>query len=175
MQGPSRALVSLCLLPLLAHAAGAAPDAPKQEALDALTRYESEARALVASLESGGAGDVDGQARSLMALSRTILGEFAVTHPVCGPYFHASFGLEDRLGAITSDEVEREYHADAKLPAAPPFCYHAKDLFVHPATVLVLRREGSDPTRQAAEIQEAAAHLAIVRTLLLLPAESKPG
>ena len=175
MQGTSRALVSLCLLVPFAHAAGAAPDAPKQEALDALTRYEREARALVASLVSGGAADVDGQARSLLALSRTILGEFAVAHPVCGPSFRAWFGLEDRLGAITSEELEREHHGDAKLPAAPPLCDHAKELFVRPAAMLVLRREGSDPARQSAEIQEAAAHLAIVRTLLLLPAESKPG
>ena len=46
---------------------------------------------------------------------------------------------------------------------------------MRPAAMLVLRRAGSAPARQAAELQEAAAHLAIVRTLLLVPAESKPG
>lgn len=174
MQRLSRAVVSLGVLMLLAHAVRAAADVPEQEALDALARYEREARALVANLAAGHEAEVDARVRSLLALSRTILGGFAAAHPACEPPLRASLDLGDRPDAISQDELEREARADAERPAAAP-CAAAKQLFLRPATVLVLRREGSVAARQAAEIDAAIAQLALVRTLLLVPAASKPG
>lgn len=78
-------------------------------------------------------------------------------------------GVLDRLSSIDVDELERDYHADGALPQAPGFCYNAKDLLVHPATVVVLARSGDGPEvhrRMAAEMREALTHLAAVRYLL---------
>ena len=74
-----------------------------------------------------------------------------------------------KLDTLTLEEIERDYHADGALPEAPDFCYHAKDLIVHPATVILLTREpDSELTRGriGAEIQEVRAHVGQVQTLL---------
>ena len=42
---------------------------------------------------------------------------------------------------IGLEELERVYHEGEGLPQAPEHCYHAKELTVHPATVIVLARQ----------------------------------
>lgn len=68
--------------------------------------------------------------------------------------------------------MERDYHLDGALPKAPAECYHVKDTFVHPATVLVLTRD--DPalgeetiTDIRAEIMEVLGHTEVIRQLIV--------
>ena len=73
---------------------------------------------------------------------------------------------------ISHDTLERDYHHDGALPKAPGECYHTKDLFVHPATVIVLTRD--DPSLSVAtkssinaEITEVLMHTELVRQLVI--------
>jgi hypothetical protein len=133
----------------------------------ALAHYEQQARALVDRIEGGAPlAEIRREAEALMAESRGILGDFAVRYPPCGPYFRAVFGLADELDTISLEDLERGYHQDGRLPKAPAFCYHAKDFYVHPATVVVLVRENGERDRMSAEIREALTHVAIVRAML---------
>ena len=68
--------------------------------------------------------------------------------------------------------LEQDYHHDGALPQAPPECYHVKDTFVHPATVLVLTRDdpelGKDTTTGIrAEMLEVLGHTEVVRQLII--------
>lgn len=110
----------------------------------------------------------------LMRQSRGILGDFAIRYAPCGPYFRACFRLGQQLDRISLDELERDYRADGRLPDAPAFCYHAKDFFAHPATVIVMLRERRDRAAMAGEIREALAHVAIVRALLAAASSNTP-
>lgn len=146
--------------------AGSPPEWSK--ALDAYATVSAE---LVDGAASAPVEELRQHARRLIELSRTVIGAFAVEYPPCGPYLAASLGVLERLDTISPEAVEREYHLDQALPDAPTWCYHTKDLLVHPATVLVLARDGADDatrSRITAEIQEARAHMDAVRRLFEL-------
>ena len=108
-------------------------------------------------------------AESMRDLSEQILGDFAVIYPPCGAYLNAAMRVSEKLDVLSLEEIERDYHADGALPEAPDFCYHAKDLVVHPATVILLSREPDTPLTRGrinAEIQEVRAHIGQVERLL---------
>ena len=71
---------------------------------------------------------------------------------------------------ISVDEIERDYHADGKLPPVKDAaCYHAKDLLVHPATVVVLatNQTHDQKTKEQMhhEIEEVLEHFGQVKQL----------
>jgi hypothetical protein len=138
-----------------------------------LASYEFAAAKLVDLVNENRMRDsIDRQAGELISLSESVLdwGRFRLAQ--CDAYLATSLELKDQLQSISHDALEKNYHHDGLLPQAPPECYHIKDLFVHPATVLVLTRD--DPGLNAetrenikAEITEVLAHTEIVRQLVL--------
>ena len=138
-----------------------------------LASYEFEASKLVDFVNEQQAREtIDEQARQMMNLSEKVLdwGRFRLAQ--CDEYITRSLQLRDHLGSITHASLESDYHHDGLLPEAPPECYHMKDLFVHPATVLVLTRDDpamNNETRNniKAEITEVLAHAEVVRQLVL--------
>ena len=89
--------------------------------------------------------------------------------PECAPYLNALLKAAPTLGSLSAEEIETGYHQDGKLPKSPKeACYHAKDLVVHPATVLVMAKsaEPVKPVEMKKEIAEVIAHLHHIRAAL---------
>jgi hypothetical protein len=139
-----------------------------------LADYEIEAKKLVSSLDNKSLTlkDVNNGTDKLIDLSELILVTARFRLPQCDAYLSQSMTLKDKISTISHEQLETDYHLDGALPSAPPECYHTKDMFVHPATVLVLTRDDptlSKKTRDTinAEITEVLAHTAIVRELII--------
>lgn len=138
-----------------------------------LANYEIQAKKLVRMTESGADSEaIKIQANQLLDLSETVIDSARFRLPQCDEYLRKSISLRDMLDDISHERLESDYHRDGALPSAPAECYHAKDLFVHPATVLVLTRDDpalGDDTKNSikAEITEVLAHTEFVRQLVL--------
>jgi len=144
-----------------------------QQAAVLLANYEIEAGKLVARLDNN---DVTGEniqldATRLLSLSEEVIESAQFRLPQCDEYLAKTVALKGQLDSISHESLEHDYHHDGALPKAPAECYHTKDLFVHPATVIVLTRD--DPalateTREniKAEINEVLAHTEVVRQLV---------
>lgn len=139
-----------------------------------LANYEIEAKKLVANLEYDRVrlDEINKQAKELLALSENIFATARFRLPQCDDYLAKTLELKNSLQRISRDTLEKDYHHDGALPKAPGECYHTKDLFVHPATVLILTRDDpslSETTRTSinAEITEVLAHTEYVRQLII--------
>ena len=139
-----------------------------------LANYEIAAKNLVASLENDAVkpNEINKQAKELLALSENIFDTARFRLPQCDVYLAKTLELKNSLQKISHDTLEKDYHHDGALPKAPGECYHTKDLFVHPATVLVLTRDDpslSETTKTSinAEIIEVLAHTEYVRQLVI--------
>ena len=139
-----------------------------------LADYEIAAGKLLGSLEQTNidASAIRQQAEELLALSETVIESARFRLPQCDTYLEKTLVLKDQLQQISLDSLEKDYHHDGALPKAPGECYHTKDLFVHPATVIVLTRD--DPNLKtetrgsiSAEITEVLAHTELVRQLVI--------
>jgi hypothetical protein len=138
-----------------------------------LANYEILAKKLVRMTENGGdSSSINIQANQLLDLSETVIDSARFRLPQCDEYLNKSMALRENLKDISHENLEKDYHHDGALPKAPAECYHAKDLFVHPATVLVLTRDDpslGEDTRNAIkmEITEVLGHTELVRQLVL--------
>ena len=139
-----------------------------------LASYEIAAKKLVAGLKNGAVkpNDINRQAKELLALSENIFETARFRLPQCDVYLAKTLELKNSLQKISHDTLEKDYHHDGALPKAPGECYHTKDLFVHPATVLILTRDDpslSESTKTSinAEITEVLAHTEYVRQLVI--------
>lgn len=144
-----------------------------QQAAVLLANYEIEAGKLIARLDSKEiSGDnVQLDAENLLTLSEEVIDSARFRLPQCDAYLAKTLTLKGQLDNISHESLEHDYHHDGALPKAPAECYHTKDLFVHPATVIVLTRD--DPALAAetrenirAEINEVLAHTEVVRQLV---------
>jgi len=138
-----------------------------------LANYEIEAKKLVRMTAKGADTQaIIRQAGHLLDLSEVVIDSARFRLPQCDEYLAKSISLRASLPTIPLVRLEQDYHHDGALPKAPAECYHAKDLFIHPATVLVLTRDDpalGDDTRNSikAEIIEVLAHTEFVRQLVL--------
>lgn len=138
-----------------------------------LAEYEITARKLLDRLQAGAARqEIDQRAGELLRAGEQLSEWARFRLAQCADYLEKTLALKTQLAKITKEAIERDYHHDGALPPAPPACYHVKDAFVHPATVLVLTRDEpalGDATRTAiaAEIREVLGHLEAVRQLIV--------
>lgn len=139
-----------------------------------LADYEIAAKKLVSGLNSKDSDSINisEQAKILLKLSEEVIASAQFRLPQCNDYLAKSLLLKNQLNDISHEKLETDFHQDAALPKAPAECYHTKDLFVHPATVIVLTRD--DPSLNSetktsinAEITEVLAHTEIVRQLVI--------
>ncbi len=145
-----------------------------QHAAVLLANYEIEAKKLLEMVKVQNiiADKIQLQAGKLLELSETVIDSARFRLPQCDDYLAQSLDLKNKLGDIPHETLEKDYHHDGALPKAPPECYHTKDLFVHPATVMVLTRDdpalsGETRTSITAEIAEVLAHTEVVRQLVI--------
>lgn len=138
-----------------------------------LANYEIEAKKLVRMTENGSDSEtITAQASQLLDLSEVVIDSARFRLPQCDKYLAKSIAIRESLKDISHAQLEKDYHHDGALPSAPAECYHAKDLFIHPATVLVLTRDDpalSKETKNSIqrEITEVLAHTEFVRQLVL--------
>lgn len=144
------------------------------EAAGLLAQYEIASKKLISDLDSKNASSESTQlqASKLLNLSEDVISSAQFRLPQCKEYLEKTLVLKDELQTISHDSIERDFHHDGALPKAPAECYHTKDLFVHPATVIVLTRDDpslSKVTKEsiAAEITEVLAHTELVRQLVI--------
>ena len=138
-----------------------------------LAEYEIEGRKLLDGLdENADRSEVDRRAGTLLSTGEKIMDWARFRLHQCDEYLEKSLELKEKITGITREILERDYHHDGALPKAPAECYHVKDTFVHPATVLVLTRD--DPalgeetiTGIRAEIMEVLGHTEVVRQLIV--------
>lgn len=104
----------------------------------------------------------------LVNLAKEILPAFIKSKPECKVYLDAVMSAADSMQKLSLDEIEADYHLDGKLPALTSGdCYHAKDLLVHPATVVVMAKTLKDTRanrkKMSHEIEEVIQHLSLVK------------
>ena len=109
-------------------------------------------------------------AQALVEASKPILTAYINKHQQCKDYLSKVLDDADLMLSLDSETIERDYHDDGALPDAEFTCYHAKDLLVHPATVVVLTANQPDnkQTRDQIihELEEVAAHVIVAEKLL---------
>ena len=138
-----------------------------------LAEYEIEGRKLLDGLDDGAdRNGIDRRAGALLSSGEKIMDWARFRLKQCDAYLEKALELKAKISDITLEVLEKDYHHDGALPKAPPECYHVKDTFVHPATVLVLTRD--DPalgeetvTGIRAEILEVLGHTEVVRQLVV--------
>ncbi|MGB0647991.1 MAG: hypothetical protein ACPGQS_12485 [Bradymonadia bacterium] len=87
----------------------------------------------------------------------------------CEAYLKTLLARENELLALSAEAIEAGYHRDGELPnTKEPICHHAKDLVVHPATVLILMKQTPPAKRELMlrELVELTGHLAEVAAQL---------
>jgi hypothetical protein len=139
-----------------------------------LAYYEIAAKKLLINLkdETSKAEEISEQAKELLLLSEDIIASARFRLPQCDEYLTKTIALKNSLKTISHETLEKDYHHDGALPKAPGECYHTKDLFVHPATVIILTRDDpslNDATKSLinAEISEVLGHTELVRQLVI--------
>ncbi len=139
-----------------------------------LANYEIESKKLIEMVDVATRvnGAIQQQSEKLLTLSENVIDSARFRLPQCDDYLAKSLVLKDKLNDISHEALERDYHHDGALPKAPAECYHTKDLFVHPATVIILTRDDPDLSAETknsirAEITEVLAHTEIVRQLVI--------
>ncbi|MCV2884440.1 hypothetical protein OE749_07015 [Aestuariibacter sp. AA17] len=110
--------------------------------------YEKQSQLLVNDIENAPINVIASDAKILVRMAKEdILPAFSKANPVCEEYVQAIIDASDHMQTLSLDQIEKDYHADGKLPAMKdPVCYHAKDMLVHPATVVVMAKTEKDST-----------------------------
>ncbi|MDP2561654.1 hypothetical protein [Psychrobium sp. 1_MG-2023] len=123
-------------------------------------------------IKSGSYDEIGNSAANLVTIANDILPAFAHKKPQCKVYLDAVLAASESMQSLSLEAIEADYHADGKLPALTSGeCYHAKDLLVHPATVVVMAKTLSDNKKErkhmSHEIDEVLMHLDQVAATVL--------
>jgi len=90
----------------------------------------------------------------LVENAKLMLGQFISKNQQCENYLSQALAASGQMPNLSLHQIEQDYHADGKLPAvADASCYHAKDLLVHPATVVILSNTQTDNQQTRAQIK----------------------
>jgi len=135
---------------------------------DMLSKYENIAASTVKNIMTSSFENINKSSSQLVDLAKEILPAFSKSNTACNVYLGAVMDAADTMQKITLAEIEADYHADGKLPPLTSGdCYHAKDLLVHPATVVVMAKTLNDTEanrkKMAHELEEVIVHLSLVK------------
>lgn len=155
------ALATLAVASLIATSASAG-DVKKWN------EYQTLATKIASSIDKAPMSELSADSLALTKLSTKLLPAFIKKHPICSEYLAAALAAADSMTSLSLDAIESDYHSDGKLPPVKSAsCYHAKDLLVHPATMVVLAKTQKDSkeTRKQIghELEEVIEHFAQVK------------
>jgi hypothetical protein len=130
--------------------------------------YLSTAEATKVEINKGNVKKAGKLAKKLVSISTKLLPQVAEKHSQCQEYLSVALSAATKMQNISLEAIEKDYHADGKLPQVKDVkCYHAKDLLVHPATVVVLAKQANKTDAVKAqmldEIDEVIEHFSQVK------------
>ncbi len=144
-----------------------ASNSQRQEAAisggERVERYQKFAGQIVKKVADGASQDeVATMGMDLMNMAKPIISDFQAIYPDCSPLLERILAKSEEMTELNLESIERGYHEGEWLPQAPDHCHAAKELIVHPATVVVIARRGhlQEDGRQkiADEIEEVVEH-----------------
>ena len=100
--------------------------------------------------------------RELIHKAKPIIGRIREKNPACRKVLDIILEKSLEMTRLDLASIERDYHQGAALPESEEDCYEAKELIVHPATVVILAtgRYGPAERQQIVdEIEEVLAHI----------------
>jgi len=135
---------------------------------DMLSKYGNLAKLATQDVKLSSFSDIDKSSAKLVDLAKAILPAFSKSNPECKIYLDAVMLAADSMQQLSLKQIEADYHLDGKLPTLTSGdCYHAKDLLVHPATVVVMAKTLKDNKanreKMKHEIEEVIQHLGLVK------------
>ena len=149
----------------------AAQKAVLKSAVAGFKTYLEQSNGLVSAIKAQEPADkVSGLASELTKTGVSLAPAVLVRFPACKAYLDAVVAAAATMHTLPLEEIESGYHKDGKLPKnTQGECYHAKDLVVHPATVVALAKGGlADRAAAQNEIAEVLTHLDQLRVSLKL-------
>jgi len=98
----------------------------------------------------------------LIAQAKPIIQAHTKKYPACAQILNTIVAKAQYMTTLSLAKIEKDYHDGEALPQAPDECYEAKELIVHPATVIILTKTAlNDEAREQIndEIEEVIAHI----------------
>ena len=128
--------------------------------------YQQFAGQIVREVRGGATeGEVAEMGMHLMTMARPIIGNFQTAYPDCTPLLETILARSSEITELDLEMVERGYHEGELLPEAPEHCHAAKELIVHPATVVVIAKRGylqDGKQKISDEIEEVIEHATLL-------------
>ena len=128
-----------------------------------ISDYKKTAASLVSlNKRNGDSSKIKTLALELIAKAKPIMKNHKTAHPQCGELLDTVMNKAAHMTNINLKAIEADYHDGKALPQSPDECYEAKELIVHPATVVILTKEKlSKSSREKIndEIEEVLAHI----------------
>ena len=102
-------------------------------------------------------------AQDLIKKAGPILTAFTGKYPQCEVLLNSVVKSAPAMQNLTLDQIEKQYHEGSALPKADDICFEAKELIVHPATVVIISKQKklvkTDRIQIHDEIAEVLGHL----------------
>ena len=128
--------------------------------------YKKSAQALVRDTRQGAdAQKIADQAKQLIEKAKPILHTVKMKNPGCQKVLDIIVEKSLEMTQLDLESIERDYHHGAALPESDDECYEAKELIVHPATVVILANKHfhtAGKKQIVDEIEELLAHIDIL-------------
>ena len=128
--------------------------------------YQQFADQIVREVKSGAdEGKVAEMGMHLITMARPIINNFQTAYPDCSLLLETILERSSEITELNLEMVERGYHEGELLPEAPEHCHAAKELIVHPATVVVIAKRGylqDGKQKIADEIEEVVEHATLL-------------
>ncbi|EQC51229.1 hypothetical protein [Bacteriovorax sp. DB6_IX] len=126
--------------------------------------YDKEARSLITNNRDKKSNELLlKSAKSLISQAGPILLAYSKKYPQCEGFLKGVIDSADKMQALSLHQIEKQYHDGEALPKSDEVCFEAKELIVHPATVVIIskkkRLKKGDRRQINDEISEVLGHL----------------
>ena len=134
-----------------------------QKQKDLMAEYKTIAHTIISETRKGAdAQKIATLGQQLIKKAQPILHAIRRKNPVCRKVLDVILNKSQKMTQLDLPSIERDYHQGEALPESDEDCYEAKELIVHPATVVVIaKRQYNASGRQQIvdEIEEVLAHI----------------
>lgn len=156
----NKTLITVLLSTLVLACSSSNPD---QTFKSLVEEYRSDAKKIVDGAERNASFTELGKlGNRLLVTAEPLIERVRANQAECVPMLDKILKDKNKMTQISLKEIETQYHEGAALPEAPENCYLAKELAVHPATVIILSKLAPNDERREQmkdEIAEVLAHL----------------
>ena len=129
----------------------------------AISEYKQTAQNIIQKAKAGGdSQELASLGWQLINKAKPILDRIRKKNPACRNILDIILERSQEMTQLDLASIERNYHQGAALPKSDENCYEAKELIVHPATVIVLATRHDNPAGKqkiVEELEEVLAHI----------------